>query len=207
MITEIKLTIDRRTNDVVSATADNNIVTQDVPKDAGATAIVNHYKTFADPIANQVVGSITASLTRNATPAGESVLGDIIADRAQLDATKPSDFGGSVVAFMNPVDPLRPDLHPDRRGPAGRDLREPVHGAAPSGTTVTVKTCTGAQIDALLEQQVWPNPSAIPLVAGRILQVSEGFVHSGQRQLRTDRRSIGVDQDRRRHGGPSSRTG
>ena len=103
MITEIKLTIDRRTNDVVSATADNHIVTQDVPKDAGATAILNHYKTFADPIANQVVGSITASLTRNATPAGESVLGDIIAD-AQLEATKPSDFGGSVVAFMNPAE-------------------------------------------------------------------------------------------------------
>ena len=138
MITEIKLTIDRRTNDVVSATADNNIVTQDVPKDAGATAIVNHYKTFADPIANQVVGSITASLTRNATPAGESVLGDIIAD-AQLDATKPSDFGGSVVAFMNPGG-IRSDLIYTRTDGALQDVTYGnLFTVQPFGNTVTVK--------------------------------------------------------------------
>ena len=190
VITEIKLTIDRRTNDVVSATADNNIVTQDVPKDAGATAIVNHYKTFADPIANQVVGSITAaSLTRNATPAGESVLGDIIAD-AQLDATKPSDFGGSVVAFMNPGG-IRSDLIYTRTDGAPQDVTYGnLFTVQPFGNTVTVKTCTSAQIDALLEQQVWPNPSAIPPVAGRILQVSEGFSYTWQASARTDRRSI-----------------
>ena len=34
LITSIDLTIDRRTNDVVSATAKNNIVTQTVAKDA-----------------------------------------------------------------------------------------------------------------------------------------------------------------------------
>jgi 5'-nucleotidase len=196
LITEIKLTIDRRTNDVVSATADNHIVTQDVQKDAGATAILNHYKTFADPIANQVVGSITASLTRNATPAGESVLGDIIAD-AQLEATKPSDFGGSVVAFMNPGG-IRSDLIYTRTDGAPQDVTYGnLFTVQPFGNTVTVKTCTGAQIDALLEQQVWPNPAATPPVAGRILQVSAGFTYTWQASApngqKVDPASIKID--------------
>src|SRR6188508_2732364 len=60
VITSIDLTIDRRTNDVVSATAVNHVVTQTVPKDAATTALLAHYKTFADPIGNTVIGKITA---------------------------------------------------------------------------------------------------------------------------------------------------
>ncbi|HEX4983356.1 MAG TPA: 5'-nucleotidase C-terminal domain-containing protein, partial [Ilumatobacteraceae bacterium] len=107
LITSIELTIDRRTNDVVSATARNNVVTQTVAKDAATTDLLARYKALSDPIANRVIGTITSDL-RSArdtpsgqVPSGEQPMGNVIAD-AQLAATEASDFGDAVVAFMNP---------------------------------------------------------------------------------------------------------
>ena len=171
LITEIKLTIDRRTNDVVAATADNHIVTQNVAKDAGATAIINHYKTFADPISSQVVGSITGTLSRTnevPTPNGESPLGDVIAD-AQLEATKPSDFGGSVVAFMNPGGIRGPLNYTRTDGQPQNVTYGDLFTVQPFSNTLVVKTCTGAQIEALLEQQY---------VVNRTLQISDSLRYS-----------------------------
>ena len=62
MITDIDLTIDRRTGDVVSTSADNKIVTQNVAKDPATTALLARYKQLADPIANRIIGTITADL-------------------------------------------------------------------------------------------------------------------------------------------------
>jgi 5'-nucleotidase len=58
-----------------------------------------------------VIGSITADHTRDPTPAGESALGDVIAD-AQWAATADPAVGGAVVALMNravsaPISPMR----------------------------------------------------------------------------------------------------
>ena len=44
VITDIDLVIDHQSKDVKSLTADNVIVTQDVPKDAAQTAILTRYK-------------------------------------------------------------------------------------------------------------------------------------------------------------------
>ncbi len=49
---------------------------------------------------------------------------------------------------------------------AGDVTYEELFNIQPFGNTLTVKTCTGAQIQALLEQQQFP---------GRILTVSRGF--------------------------------
>ena len=46
------------------------------------------YQTLVAPLANRVVGSITADILRNINNAGESAFGDVIAD-AQLAATSP----------------------------------------------------------------------------------------------------------------------
>jgi 5'-nucleotidase len=89
---------------------------------------------------------------------GEALLGNVIAD-SQLDATSPTDFGGAVIAFMNPGG-IRAPLN------AGDVTYEELFNVQPFGNTLTVKTCTGAQIQALLEQQQFP---------GRILTVSRGF--------------------------------
>ncbi len=53
------------------------------------------------PLANEVVGSITADITKNATGSGESALGDLFAD-AQLYATSCNE--SAVVAFMTPAE-------------------------------------------------------------------------------------------------------
>jgi 5'-nucleotidase len=45
----------------------------------------------------RVTGAITASLSRAPNGAGESALGDLIAD-AQLDATRADDSGGAASA-------------------------------------------------------------------------------------------------------------
>jgi 5'-nucleotidase len=184
LITDIDLVIDKKTNDVKSKAARNVIVTQDVPKDPEATAIVTKYQTIAAPIANQVVGSVTETLlsTRDAGSDpdgdGEAPLGNVIAD-AQLEATTPTDFGGAVIAFMNPGGIRAPIRHEQISG--GEDPGEVTYGelfaVQPFGNTLTVKTCTGAQIQALLEQQ-FDNPAPGQV---RILTVSRGFNYSYDR--------------------------
>jgi 5'-nucleotidase len=171
VITDIDLVIDHQTKDVKSATAVNVIVTQNVAKDPIETAIVDRYRAASAPIANQIVGAVTADITRSATTAGESALGDVIAD-AQLKATALSDFGSSVIAFMNPGG-IRSDLL-FATSPGGEAPGQVTYGelftVQPFGNSLVVKTCTGAQIKALLEQQIFPTT--------RILQVSNGFTYS-----------------------------
>ena len=171
VITDIDLVIDHQTKDVKSVTARNVIVTQSVAKDPALTTIVDRYRNASAPIANQVVGAITADITRTANSAGESALGDVIAD-AQLKATQATDFGASVIAFMNPGG-IRSDLV-YATSPGGEAPGQITYGelftVQPFGNSLVVKTCTGAQIDALLEQQIYPTT--------RILQVSNGFTYS-----------------------------
>jgi 5'-nucleotidase len=105
LVTQVGLTIDRSTGDVVSKTATNNIVTRTVPKDTFVTDLINKYKTLSAPLANRIVGAISADILHSGAinSAGESPLGDVIAD-AQLEATNDPGFGEAVVAFMNPRD-------------------------------------------------------------------------------------------------------
>jgi 5'-nucleotidase len=175
LITEIEMRIDRRTHDVEFIHADNHIVTRNVAKDTKQTQLIAKYDALSAPIANRVVGTITADITRTANAAGESALGDVIAD-AQLAATSPTDFGGAVVAFMNPGG-IRADLvHGASAG--GEKPGEVTYGelfsVQPFNNVLTVKTMTGDMIRRLLEQQFNnPNPGDL-----RILQVSEGFTYT-----------------------------
>jgi 5'-nucleotidase len=167
LITKLDLTFSSATKDITSEQATNVIVTRDVAQDPAQKRIVDKYKALSAPIANRVVGSTTAPITDNdPNPAGESALGDVIAD-AQLDATSPPSLGGAVVAFMNPGG-IRADL------PAGQITYNDLYTTQPFANTLVVKTLTGAQIKALLEQQ-FDNPAA---GAVRLLQVSRGFSYS-----------------------------
>ncbi len=190
LVTDIDLVIDKKSGDVVSKTARNVIVTQDVPKDPEVSAIVSKYVTIAAPIANRVVGRITETLlsTRDAGSDpdgdGEAPLGNVIAD-AQLEATAPSDFGGAVIAFMNPGGiraPLRFETISGGEQPGEVTYGE-MFAVQPFGNSLTVKTCTGAHIQALLEQQ-FDNPAAGQV---RILTVSRGFNYSYDRTRTSDR--------------------
>jgi 5'-nucleotidase len=169
VLTDADLRVDRRTGQVVSVSADNKIVTQDVAKDPEQTAILKKYTDLSAPIANRLIGASTAPLTREQNAAGESVLGDIIAD-SQLAATAPDGQGNAVIALMNPGG-IRTDLD------AGDITYAEAFAVQPFGNSLVTMTLTGAQIDRVLEQQ-WDGQGTSP----KVLQVSNGLTytwHSG----------------------------
>ena len=152
VITEVNMKVDRRTGDVVrsSLRGDNHVVTRDVPADPKTERFVQTWKERVAEIANRPIGRITADITRAPSPAGETALGDLIAD-AQLAAMR--DLGAQV-ALMNPGG-VRADLAYAASGSEGDGVV--TYGEAftvqPFNNVLGVVSLTGAQIDALLEQQ------------------------------------------------------
>ena len=188
MFTRLTLDIDPSSDRILRASAVNQIVTRDVPKDPAQTRILQKYGTLVESIAEQVVGSVAGILLRATNEAGESPLGNVIAD-AQLAAARPPERGGAVVAFMN-IGGIRADLIPnDRRTVTYRDLYE----VQPFGNTLAVFTMTGAGIKQLLEQQ-FDNPFP---GHREMLQVSDGFTYrhhpNGPPGQRVDPDSIRID--------------
>lgn len=176
LVTDIDLILDRDSGEVIAMSANNVIVTRDVPKDSLLTTLIAKYNAIAAPLANRVIGSITANITRTNNAAGESALGDVIAD-AQLAATAPVGFGEAVVAFMNPGG-IRADLT-YAGSAAGEGDGNVTYGEAfavqPFGNSLVTLSLTGAQIDTLLEQQF---AGCGTQTANRILQISNGFSYS-----------------------------
>jgi 5'-nucleotidase len=163
VLTDATLTIDRRSDQVTKVAATNQVVTQDVPKDPAQTALLNRYTELSAPIANRRVGSTDVALTRDTNPAGEQVLGDIIAD-SQLAATAAPDQGGAVAAFMNPGG-IRTDIQP------GEITFAEAFAVQPFANDLVTLTLTGAQLDALLEQQ-------FDAQGPRILSPSQGVTYT-----------------------------
>ena len=175
LVTDIDMRVDRAKKEVTSIAIQNKIVTRDVPKSPALTSLIDRYDAIAAPIANRDIGSITADITRANNAAGESALGDVIAD-AQLDATDDPGFGDAVAAFMNPGG-IRADLT-YAGSSAGEGDGNVTYGemftVQPFGNSLVTLTLTGTQIDTLLEQQ-FDNPSP---GSNRILQVSDGFTYT-----------------------------
>jgi 5'-nucleotidase len=168
IVTSIDLKLDPATRDIVSAKADNIIVRTGVyGKDPEQTALLEAYDKVAGPIANRTAGSITASLSRLPNEAGESVLGEVIAD-AQLVATSDDKDGGAVIALTNPGG-IRASIEKKADGAVSY---ADVFASQPFRNQLVTLTLTGAQIKDMLEQQ-WLDPAR-----PRILQVSKGFNYS-----------------------------
>src|SRR4029079_298737 len=100
LVTTIDLKLDPETRDIVARSAENHIVRTTLAKQADQTALIEAYDKLSAPIANRPAGSITETLSRAPNIAGESPLGDVIAD-AQLAATRSENTGGAVMAFTN----------------------------------------------------------------------------------------------------------
>ncbi|HEY8337255.1 MAG TPA: 5'-nucleotidase, partial [Tardiphaga sp.] len=109
-------------------------------------------------------GAVTATLTRVPNAAGESPLGDIIAD-AQLAATAAEKDGGAVIAITNPGG-IRSDVAMTADGTVSYG---DVFAAQPFRNQLVTTTLSGAQIKLALEQQ-WLDPKR-----PRMLPVSKGF--------------------------------
>jgi 5'-nucleotidase len=165
IVTAIDLKLDPVTRDITSARADNVIVrTAAYAKDPEQTALIESYDKVAAPIANRPAGSVTDTLSRTPNDAGESALGDIVAD-AQLAATRADKDGGAVIAFTNPGG-VRTDI--PKKADATVSYAD-VFSSQPFRNQLVTLTLTGAQIKDALEQQ-WLDPKR-----PRILQVSKGF--------------------------------
>lgn len=167
-LTDIDLTIDRETGDVVAREVQSiRIDKSGVEKDPAVSALLSKYKTLSDALANHVIGSITTDITRSGT---ESALGDVIAD-AQLEATSSPAAGGAVVAFMNPGG-IRADFLYDQIS-GGEAPGEVTYGEAftvqPFANNMIVMTMTGDQVRRLLEQQYQGCAK---------LQISNGFSYT-----------------------------
>jgi 5'-nucleotidase len=167
LVTVIDLKLDPVTRDVASAKASNTIVVDSYPKDPDQTALLASYDKFAAPIADRRAGAITETLSRVPNDAGESALGDVIAD-AQLAATRADADGGAVIAFTNPGG-IRTDIAKKQDGTVSY---ADVFSSQPFRNQLVTLTLTGAQIKDMLEQQ-WLDPKR-----PRILQVSNGFSYA-----------------------------
>jgi 5'-nucleotidase len=169
ILSDIKLTVDDRTGQLVSADAVNSIVQnalntpgpgvtrQDDPSKADPTVagIVKQYVTASAPLANKVIGKIQGDLTRTQSPFGETTLGDVIAD-AQLASTADAAKGGAQLALMNPGG-VRADLNAGDISSGGEAPGEVTYGEAftvqPFGNSLVTKTMTGDMLRRVLEQQ------------------------------------------------------
>jgi len=176
LVTETNMTFDRRTQDIVrtSVNSANMLVDRNHTPAADLTALVDHYNTLIAPIKARPIGEITADVTKNQNAAGESALGDLIADAQVNDPSTVVNGVPPVVAFMNPGG-IRADLVYASSGPGdapGNVTFGEAFAVQPFGNLDTSMDMTGAQIYTLLEQQ-WPDADVTKAV--RVLQVSDGF--------------------------------
>jgi 5'-nucleotidase len=152
------------------------IVSRDAPKAADETALINTYKTLIAPIANKQLGTITADIPRAQSPAGESALGDLIADAQVNDPSVVSAGVKPVVAFMNPGG-IRADLTFAKSDPPetvdGIVRYEEAFTVQPFNNYLVSMDLTGADIWSLLQQQ-WSGSNTGPS-ATKFLQISKGL--------------------------------
>lgn len=165
IVSEIDLVLDHRSGDVISAAA-NNVIVQGsrFAPDAAQTRLIAAYQQLAAPLAKRVVARLAAPLSRDENPAGESPIGQAIAD-AQLAATRGAERGGAQLALMNPGG-VRAALAPSS---AGEVRYEDLFAVQPFYNNLVTLTLSGAQLLQVLEQQWLNQPRP------RILQVSNGF--------------------------------
>jgi 5'-nucleotidase len=174
MITRVMIEIDSMTDRIVHTSATNEIVTHDVARDPVVSKIAARYSALVETTAKEVVGSMAGNLLAAPNAAGESSLGNVVAD-AQLAAASGADRGGAVVAFMNQGG-VRASVVANPAPSPGRPV--PVtygdlFSVQPFGNVMMTFTMTGDMIKRLLEQQ-FDNPGP---GATRMLQVSAGFTY------------------------------
>jgi 5'-nucleotidase len=153
LYTDIDMTLDKRSRDVVEVRANNVIVTQNVFKATDMTELIARYNVIAAPLRDRVIGRISADITRTPDTSLENAAGNLIAD-AQHAATAAATTGNAVAAFMNPGG-VRTDFLFAQSGSEGDG--NVTYGEAfavqPFGNSLVTMTLTGAQLYEMLKQQ------------------------------------------------------
>jgi 5'-nucleotidase len=145
-VSDIRLTFDGASKRLLAASGRNEPVTREAG-DAAVGQLVARYTAAAAPAANRVVGRLSGPAMRDEHD-GESPVARLIAD-AQLAATRAPNRGGAQIAFINGTG-VRTNVIPDT---AGNVTFAQIFALQPFGNNLVVKTLSGAEIKALLEQQ------------------------------------------------------
>ncbi|HEX8604495.1 MAG TPA: bifunctional metallophosphatase/5'-nucleotidase [Pseudoduganella sp.] len=167
MLSRIKLVVDRATGNVVDVDARNVVIEQGAyPAEPKAAAWLAGLRERSNSeLARPVARIAVPAVTRSDDEAGESALGNLVADAA-LMAGKPF---GAQIAFMN-----RGGIRQNLEAGAGNVVSKgQALATLPFGNTLVVMDLTGAQIRTLLEQQ-WV---ADKVQVRGLLQLSEGFTY------------------------------
>ncbi len=186
VLTEVDVTIDPTTRDITAVSPRNVLVAQNdaainsaITTDPTVKNVVAAYKTAVSPLANAVVGTITAGMTNSANAAGEMEAGDLIAD-AQLSATQPVSLGGAQIAFMNAGGVRSPGFVVPTTTPATTYPYNLTYADAftvqPFGNSLVTMTLTAQQIKDVLEQQ-FANCNGQG-TANRIMQIASSLKYS-----------------------------
>jgi 5'-nucleotidase len=164
----VDLVVDRQSGDVTASSAAVQVAYADEgpgqTPDRLAAALQSAAEARVAPLTQRVVATAAREVGRRTTEAGESPLGDLVAD-AQRGA-----FPDAEVALMNPGG-IRTEL------PGGTINWGQVFAAQPFGNDLVAMTLTGAELRAVLEEQ-WSAASE-----PRILQVS-GLAYSWSESAR-----------------------
>jgi 5'-nucleotidase len=146
----ITLRVDRQSGEVLTKSA------RIVPTDASVTPapdvaeLVARAAQIVAPIANRVVGRSPSPLSSTPNEAGESSLGNLIADAQRT-------VSGAEVALMN-LAGIRAQL------PAGELTWGALFAAQPFGNVLVTMELTGAELRRTLEQQ-WEDPALVHRLA------------------------------------------
>ncbi|MCC6623496.1 MAG: bifunctional metallophosphatase/5'-nucleotidase [Deltaproteobacteria bacterium] len=170
LLTAIDLELDELTGEVVGKRAKNVIVTRDVPKAPALTALVARWADKVAAYANVVVTTLVIDLTRGQDASGQSPLGMVIADAQLAAEAEPS---GAEVALMNPGG-VRADL---LKGPVTYGA---LFAVQPFGNELVTMTLTGAELEAVLEEQLFVEGKARE--TPKMLQVSETLSYTINRK-------------------------
>jgi 5'-nucleotidase len=153
---DIELTIDEDSGEVVSKQAQivrtwGDVYPGHTPHSRVQTVVELATNAVA-PLIDRVVGVASTDITREQNAAGESALGNLVADSQRAK-------GGTDVAFVNHGS-MRTDL-------AGGEVTwGELFAIEPFGNDLIRQTLTGSQIEALLEQQWIQEPDRVLQVSG-----------------------------------------
>ncbi len=181
---DIDLEISRASRDVVAKSA--AIVTTwadqgpGLAPDSAAAQLTAAAEAQVAPLVNRVIGTAAGDITRAENAAGESALGNLIADAQR--AAMGTDF-----AFMNPGG-IRADIA------AGEVAWGELFTVQPFGNSLVKMDLTGRQIYDLLEQQWAGQTFARLLKTSGLSYVWSSAMPAGNRVLAVYRNGVLIDQ-------------
>ncbi|HVF37361.1 MAG TPA: bifunctional metallophosphatase/5'-nucleotidase [Sphingomicrobium sp.] len=147
-VSDVRLTFDPAGRTLVGQRAINvPVLGERFAAEPGVDRLVKRYVTAAAPAAARVVGRLSGPAAVSEVD-DESPAANLIAD-AQLAATRAPNRGGAQVSLINATG-VRTDLVPNARGEITYGQ---IFAMQPFGNNLVVKTLTGAQLKAVLEQQ------------------------------------------------------